>query len=83
MLLSPVNNPVEMPQSDEEYLLMLWDKGICPNCGGTVREGARFGSGRKSDGGFCSLDCYGEYHKTAIVERHKKLLATVYKHRNS
>jgi hypothetical protein len=36
-------------------------------------EGQRVGSGKKSDGGFCSLDCYGEYHKKRLVEKHKNL----------
>jgi len=72
-----------MAESEQNYLLELWDKGICPNCGRNIPEGKRVGSGRKSDGGFCSLDCYGEYHKAALTERHKKAIAAAKRHRNS
>jgi len=47
-----------MAESIEAYLLELWDQNICPNCGKTIPQGTRVGSGRKSEGGFCSLDCY-------------------------
>ncbi len=72
-----------MAESERRYLLELWDKGICPNCSKKIPDAKRVGSGKKSDGGFCSLDCYGEYYNAALTERHKKLIATAEKHRNS
>ncbi|MGD1214734.1 MAG: hypothetical protein ABR861_07075 [Terriglobales bacterium] len=72
-----------MAESKRSYLLELWDKGVCPNCGKKISEGKRFGSGKKSDGGFCSLDCYGEYYKAELTERHKKAIAAAERHRNS
>ena len=83
MILSSVNNQGEMDDVGKEYLLALWDAGICPNCGDKIPEGKRVGSGKKSDGGFCSLTCYGEYHKATLVERHEKRLAAMERHRNS
>ena len=71
-----------MAISEEQYLLEFWDKNICPNCGNSIQDGKRYGSGRKADGGFCSLDCYAEYHKATLVERHKKRLAAAARHRN-
>src|SRR5260370_1178594 len=47
-----------MAQSEEKYLLELWDKDVCPNCGKDIPEGTRVGSGKKREGGFCTLDCY-------------------------
>lgn len=47
-----------MARSEEDYLRELWDKNICPNCGKDIPKGKRVGSGKKSEGGFCSLDCY-------------------------
>jgi hypothetical protein len=38
-----------------------------------IPEGTRAGSGRKSDGGFCSLNHYAEHPKLELAERAKKL----------
>jgi hypothetical protein len=72
-----------MVEPERNYLLELWDEGICPNCGKNIPEGKRVGSGKKSDGGFCSLDCYGEYYRAEITERHRKAIAAAERHRNS
>ena len=72
-----------MAESEQSYLLELWEKNICSNCGKNIPEGRWTGSGKKSEGGFCSLDCYAEYSKTDVVERHKKLAALTQRHRNS
>ena len=63
-----------MATSEEVYLLGLWDQNICPNCGKTIPQGTRVGSGRKSEGGFCSLDCYASFHQLALTERARRLL---------
>jgi hypothetical protein len=31
------------------------------------------GSGRKADGGFCSLDCYTDFHQLQLAERARRL----------
>ena len=72
-----------MAKSEEEYLLELWQKGICPYCGSSIPEGKRVGSGKKAKGGFCSLDCYARYYELELVERAKKLAAISHRHRNS
>jgi len=53
-------------------LLALWEKGICPFCGVRVPDGARVGSGRKADGGFCSLACYAGYYSLELVDRARR-----------
>lgn len=50
-----------MAESIEASPLELWDRNICPNCGKTIPQGTRVGSGRKREGGFCSLDCYTSF----------------------
>jgi len=72
-----------MAESERSYPLELWGKGVCPNCGKKIPAGKRVGSDKKSDGGFCSLDCYGEYYKAELAERHKKAIAAAERHRNS
>lgn len=72
-----------MGRSEQEYLLELWARNICPNCAKLIPEGTRVGSGKKTEGGFCSLNCFGEYYKTEMLERQKKVLAAVQRHRNS
>lgn len=72
-----------MAESERSYLLELWDKNIFPNCGKKIPEGKRVGSGKKSEGGFCSLDCYAEYCKADLIERHKKIMALSQRHRIS
>jgi hypothetical protein len=56
-----VSAEATMAESEQSYLLELWSKNVCPNCGKKIPEGTRVGSGKKSEGGFCTLDCYGEY----------------------
>lgn len=58
-----------MSSSEEIYLLELWDKNICPNCGGRIPAGQRVGNGQKSKGGFCSLDCYASFYQYELTER--------------
>ncbi len=72
-----------MGSSEAENLLKLWDKNICPFCGKFIPEGTRVGSGKKSEGGFCSLGCYADYHKTDLLERAKKVAALAAQHCNS
>lgn len=72
-----------MAESEQNYLLELWEKNLCPNCGKTIPEGKRIGSGKKSEGGFCSLDCYAEYRKADLIERYKRIATLVERHRKS
>jgi hypothetical protein len=55
-----------MAKTEQDYLLELWQKNICLNCGKAIPEGTRVGSGKKSEGGFCSLDCYGSYYRPEL-----------------
>jgi hypothetical protein len=72
-----------MGESEQDYLLELWDKSLCPNCGKDIPSGKRVGSGKKSEGGFCSLGCYAEYYKADLIDRHKKVVAMAQRHRSS
>jgi len=63
----------ESAESIEASLLELWDQNTCPNCGKTIPQGARVGSGRKSEGGFCSLDCYTSFYQLQLTERARRL----------
>jgi hypothetical protein len=56
-------------KSECEFLLDLWEANICPYCGKKISEGTRVGSGRKREGGFCSLTCYTEYYQFEIRAR--------------
>ena len=78
-----MENSGDVAESEKDHLLRLWEANVCPNCGDVIPEGARTGSGKKSDGGFCSISCYGEYYKSELVERHKKRLVAWERHRNS
>ncbi len=72
-----------MLESEREYLLELWSKNICPNCGKAIPEGSRVGAGDKGKGGFCSLGCYTDYYKTELIERAKRVAALAERHRKS
>jgi hypothetical protein len=65
-----------MTISETEYLLELWEQNVCPFCGNPIPEGTRVGSGRKSEGGFCSLRCYADYYALELAERARKALDT-------
>jgi len=69
---------MDVPES--QYLLDLWSKNICPWCGKEIPEGKRVGSGRKSQGGFCSLVCYGNYYALELKERARKVADTAKRH---
>lgn len=58
-----------MAKSEQNHLLELWDKNICPYCGKHFPETQRVGSGQKTKGGFCSLDCYTRYYALELSER--------------
>ncbi len=73
----------DVTEAEAEVLLELWDKNICPFCGKLIPEGERVGSGRKREGGFCSLDCYANYHQEKLIERAKRIAALAARHRNS
>ena len=62
-----------LSESIQASLLELWDQNICPNCGKTLLQGTRVGSGRKSEGGFCSLDCYTSFYQLQLTERAQRL----------
>lgn len=57
----------------EEMLSLLWENNICPCCGKEIAKNGRIGDGRKSRGGFCSLNCYAEYYKLELLEKAKRL----------
>jgi hypothetical protein len=78
-----MNDSRSTDQPDGEYLLELWYKNICPYCGQNIPEGKRVGSGRKSEGGFCSLDCYARYYCSALLERAQKVAEIARRHRDS
>jgi hypothetical protein len=62
-----------MARSEREYLLELWSKNICPYCGEPIPEGKRVGSGKRADGGFCSLGHYAAYHELSLRKKLERL----------
>ena len=72
-----------MARSERDYLLELWAKNICPCCGNSIPEGKRVGSGEKSKGGFCSLDCYARYYEQELMERARKVAELAERRRTS
>jgi hypothetical protein len=71
-----------MSLSEREYLLELWRRNICPNCGKNIPEGTRVDRGNKADGGFCSLDCFAKYRKIELPERAKRVAALAARQRD-
>jgi len=69
-------------RSERDYLLELWDKNICPHCGKQIPERSRVGSGKKAEGGFCSLECYAKYYEVELIERAKRVAALAARHRD-
>ena len=66
-----------MAISETEYLLQLWSINVCPWCEKTIPPKTRVGSGRKSEGGFCSLDCYAKYYSIELNDRARKVAELV------
>jgi hypothetical protein len=62
-----------MARSESDYLLDLWNRNTCPFCKITFDERKRVGSGRKRDGGFCSLLCYTRYYELELRERARRI----------
>lgn len=67
------------PDHDEQ-LRKLSNEAVCPNCGVKIAPGSRqvYGSGV-----FCSLKCVGEYKGAELIERHRRILAAIERHRRS
>jgi hypothetical protein len=57
-----------MAETEHGYLEECGRRGLCPTCHEFIAT--RIGSGRQSDGTFCSLDCYGEWHRAVLIRRH-------------
>ena len=72
-----------MAESEEQYLLELWEQNVCPNCGKQIPAGQRVGSGQKSKGGFCSLDCYADFYEHELAERARRIAEATKKHGES
>lgn len=58
-----------MAISEASYLETLWAGNICPYCHNSIPEGKRVGSGKRSNGGFCSLNCFSRYHALDFAEK--------------
>jgi hypothetical protein len=69
--------------SAETYLLELWEKNICPNCGRQIPTGQRVGRGQKSKGGFCSLDCYASFYQQELTERARRISEAIKRRQES
>jgi hypothetical protein len=72
-----------MEFAESQYLLELWQMNICPQCGKRIPEGTRVGSGQKTDGGFCSLNCYAKFHELELIERAESLRQMMKRIRNN
>ena len=68
------------PPEQEDQLLKLSEKAVCPNCGNAIAAGARqvYGSAV-----FCSLDCVAKYNAAELIERHRRIVAALERHRTS
>lgn len=64
----------------EEHLRKLSDGAICPNCGETIAPGNRQVYG---GGVFCSLGCVAEYNAAELIDRHRRIVAALERHRRS
>lgn len=54
---------------EESFLRQCWDSGLCPCCKRSFPASQRIGSGKRAEGGFCSLNCYAEYYKDELATR--------------
>jgi hypothetical protein len=72
-----------MERSEEEYLLELWERNICPFCGNHIPEGTRVGRGERRLGGFCSLDCLAKYYEHELADRAALLARVFRRHQDS
>ena len=59
-----------MAEKEGTYLAKCLQEGVCPKCRQALAQ--KYGSGRFEDGVFCSLDCYAEWHKGALIRRHEE-----------
>ena len=71
-----------MSDTEQNVLLELWELNVCPNCGKTIPQGTRVGSGKKSEGGFCSLTCYSEFYASDLIERAKRAASVATRRQN-
>ena len=58
-----------MAITEAAYLKTMWDRNECPNCHRVFPVAERVGTGRKAEGGYCSLDCYARYNALEFAEK--------------
>jgi hypothetical protein len=63
----------KMAETERAFLERCWNDETCPYCGQKIPSGTRVGTGRKQDGGFCSLDCLARYRAMELKERLQRL----------
>jgi hypothetical protein len=71
---------MDSPPNHDERLRKLSDESVCPNCGKTIASSSRQVYG---GGVFCSLQCVAEYNAAELVERHRRIVAALERHRRS
>jgi len=67
---------------EKDYLLELWDRNICTNCGADILIAAEL-SAATAERGLCSLDCYTKCYDPELAERAKRVAALAARHRDS
>jgi hypothetical protein len=71
---------VANPPEQDDQLRELAEKTVCPNCGSTIKEGTRQLYGRLA---FCSLVCVAQFNAAELIERHRRVVAALERHRKS
>jgi hypothetical protein len=69
-----------MDQSEEAYLLELWNSNICPFCGKIIPQRAKVVRGK---GAFCSLDCVARYYELEFTQKTRHLMKVSRRHQQS
>lgn len=57
-----------MAVQEEAHLQKCLAANVCPVCSKSLKT--KVGSGKKKDGVFCSVACYGEWHAEMLKRRH-------------
>jgi len=61
-------------------LRQLSEKSVCPNCGKVIAAGTKQTYG---GGAYCSLDCVAKYNAADLIDRHRRIVAALERHRRS
>ena len=65
-----------LAEDDQRHAQQTLDRMFCAECHAPIVAGDGVGSGKITDGLFCTLTCFGKYHRARLAKIARRVAAT-------